>query len=330
VEQNFEPEHACEQYLLGELSEQEQTQLEEAYFADDALFERFLAVREDLIDAYARGDLAGEKRERFEQHFMSSLPRLQRVDDAKAFISAVTATSKTNATTSVNVLDQTPTNWWRQAIAKTFTARPLVLRGALATLLIVILAGAWVLFSRFQQDKAQRQTLESEQARLKQREEERAPTAVQPVNQHIPPTNPTASPSPDGSSQPTTGNKQRDQLVPAQVAFLFLSPFTPRDTAGSNLLLLRSNTSAARLRLGFKADGYKRYDVVLRTLDGEQVLDRRALKLDSNKAGKSVTLTLDPSIFHRQDYIITLSGLTADGKLEAIGEYYFRVERTAP
>jgi hypothetical protein len=43
LEQQLAFEETCERYLLGELSEAEREQFEEAYFADDALFERFLA-----------------------------------------------------------------------------------------------------------------------------------------------------------------------------------------------------------------------------------------------------------------------------------------------
>jgi len=58
LEQQSEFEETCERYLLGELSEAEQERFEEAYFADDALFEQFQAVKDDLLDAYARDELA--------------------------------------------------------------------------------------------------------------------------------------------------------------------------------------------------------------------------------------------------------------------------------
>jgi hypothetical protein len=63
-------------------------------------------------------------------------------------------------------------------------------------------------------------------------------------------------------------------------------------------------------------------------VEGEQVLHRRALKTRAEGAERSVTLTLDPSVLRRQDYIATLSGLTTEGKLETIGDYYFRIERS--
>ena len=320
--ENHEHENACERYLLGEMSEQEQAHLEESYFADDALFERFLAVKEDLIDAYARGGLTGQKRAQFEQHFLNSEPRRQRVEEAREFIRAVTAAS-TNAV-AVNRRSAThtapSTSWW-QLILEYLTRRPLAWQGALAALLIVALAGSWLLVRRFQSQRA---------------------SVVPPVNENRSdlagnkPTDLNGSPSPAiASNAPTPDRAQRPtpdkqpQPMPAQVASLFLSPFSPRDVTGSNSLILRPDTSAIRLHLALKRDDYRHYVAILKTLDGEQVLSRRGLKA-GGAAEKSVTITLDPSVLHRQDYIITLSGFTANGKLEAIGEYYFRVERSAP
>src|SRR2546422_11455668 len=82
LEQNHDYEHTCTRYLLGELTEAEQTQFEEAYFVDDLLFERFLAVKDDLVDSYVRHELAGRERERFEQHFLANQPRRERLNDA--------------------------------------------------------------------------------------------------------------------------------------------------------------------------------------------------------------------------------------------------------
>ena len=54
-------EDTCARYLLGELSEPELAHFEESYFADDSLFERFRAVKDDLIDAYARAVALAQK-----------------------------------------------------------------------------------------------------------------------------------------------------------------------------------------------------------------------------------------------------------------------------
>ena len=109
-----------------------------------------------------------------------------------------------------------------------------------------------------------------------------------------------------------------------------LLPFNSREVGGAKSLTLRSNTTEVRLQLVFKAEGYGGYDVVLRTVGGEQVIHRRGLKAATNGAGKSVSVTFDPSLLRHQDYVVTLSGITLQKQLEAIDDYYFRVERTTP
>ena len=70
-------------YLLGELSPEEQAELERRYFADPALLDRMDAVEDDLIDDYVRDELAPEQREHFESRFLNE-KRLERVRMAEA------------------------------------------------------------------------------------------------------------------------------------------------------------------------------------------------------------------------------------------------------
>ena len=316
-------EDICARYLLGELSEPEQAQFEDSYFADDLLFERFLAVKEDLIDAYARGDLGGPKRERFERHFLSSEPRRQRVEEARVFIRALTAASTDAATVNRTraLAPATPTSGWR-SIPKLFASLPLAWQGALVALLVVAVAGSLLLVRQFQSRLAERERLQNEVATRKQ-EEERRPAVAPPVNSNALPANPHPSPAPEETPKPA-------EKPIRQVASLYLTAFSARDATPSNSLTLRPDTMAVRLRLSFKGEGYARYDVTLRTLDGKQLLSRRGLKAGSSASGKSVTLTLNPAILQQQDYIVTVSGLTDDGRVEAINDYYFHVERGAP
>ena len=72
-------------YLLGELSEEEQSQLEERYFADDDFYSELRATERDLIDDYVRGRLSGRRREQFESRFMASPERRQKVELARSF-----------------------------------------------------------------------------------------------------------------------------------------------------------------------------------------------------------------------------------------------------
>ena len=323
-------EDTCARYLLGELSEPELAHFEESYFADDSLFERFRAVKDDLIDAYARGDLTGPNRERFEQHFLASEPRQQRVEEARGFIRAVTAASTNPAPVNINIPAPTAatTSWW-QPISSLFASRTLVWQGALAVLLLLALTGSVLLVRQFQSQRAERERVQSEEATRRKQEEEGRRAQPPPGNEDRSDNKP--SNESDKNPQPKiANNKQPSGSVPTQVASLVLLPFNSREVGGAKSLTLRSNTTEVRLQLVFKAESYGGYDVVLRTVGGEQVIHRRGLKAATNGAGKSVSVTFDPSLLRHQDYILTLSGLTAQKQLEAIDDYYFRVERSTP
>ena len=66
-------------YLLGELPEEQQAELEQRYFADDELFERLMAVEDELINRYARNESSDEERQRIEAYFLVSQPRRKRL-----------------------------------------------------------------------------------------------------------------------------------------------------------------------------------------------------------------------------------------------------------
>jgi len=330
VEDIHDYEDTCARYLLGELSEPELAHFEESYFADDSLFERFRAVKDDLIDAYARGELSGPRRERFEQYFLASEPRQRRVEEAKQLIHATTAASTNTVAGHGANLTKTATSisWW-QSISRLFASRPLVWQGMLAAGLLLALAGSLLLVRQFQSQRAERERVQSEEATRRKQQEEGRRAQPPPGNEDRSDNKP--SNESDKNPQPkTANNKQPSGSVPTQVASLVLLPFNSREVGGAKSLTLRSNMTEVRLQLVFKAESYGGYDVVLRTVGDEQVIHRRGLKAATNGAGKSVSVTFDPSLLRHQDYIVTLSGITAQKQLEAIDDYYFRLERSTP
>ena len=78
-------------YLLGELPDPDQKALEARYFVDDALFEQLLAIEDEMIERYARGEVTPAERAQFERHFLASPARRKRVRFAKAWMRYVTA-----------------------------------------------------------------------------------------------------------------------------------------------------------------------------------------------------------------------------------------------
>jgi len=333
VDQTHDYEIACERYLLGEMSEQEQERLEQKYFEDEALFERFLAVKDDLVDAYARGELRADKRKRFEQHFLATQPRRDRAKDAAQFMNAITSVAGDPAKTALQHPSTQKRSWW-QSLSETIGLPPLVFQGALAALLLAAIVGGWLWMRSLQRREVEKARLQNEETQRQQA------IAGEPSNSSTNGTLPDVAKdqnaNPDNSQNngtvspsPSKVNRRAPQMAPAQVASLTLSPFAARDGSNANSLIVSPHTRTVRLRLAFKEGDYRSYDVILRTLEGKQVTHRRSLNAASNGSGKSLTLNLDAALLSQQDYIVTLNGLTKAGQSEAIAEYYFRVQRSA-
>jgi anti-sigma factor RsiW len=336
LEQQIAFEETCERYLLGELSEAERAQFEEAYFADDALFERFLAVKDELIDAYARDELAEAKRTRFTQHFLTTGPRRRQLDEAQEFIRAVTAVStKVNGANAPLAVTNPQSSW--KLLADFFKPRPFAWQTALAALLLVTLGGTWVFVRNWQpatpNEQAALQPTPSLITAPPSNENNAAPSPA-PANANQSPANTNVAPkSPANTNiapEPTPKKlpARPPQISPAQIASIILLPVASRDINEANTLRLNSDTRAARLRLAFKSDDYRNYSAAITTIAGANVW-QKTLKADiGDKKNKTVTLQFAPALLTQQDYIVTLKGHTAAGQTETIGEYYFHVERS--
>jgi hypothetical protein len=71
-------------YLLGELSEEQQVEIEDRAFADKEYLASITSVENDLIDEYVRHELSDADRRKFETRFLASPERRKRVEFAKA------------------------------------------------------------------------------------------------------------------------------------------------------------------------------------------------------------------------------------------------------
>src|SRR6266849_2951047 len=148
-----------ERYLLGEVSEDERSEIEQGYFADDAFFDQLLDVQNDLVDSYVRGTLPPADRKRFEERFLSSSSGIGRVEFARALQQKIASRSR----------------------RKTVSFRQLAIAASVA---IVVIAAAWVTFSL-----RRRPELPITESRSKAAPQQRAipaPTPVQAQTQAAP------------------------------------------------------------------------------------------------------------------------------------------------
>ena len=81
-------------YLLGNLTEEEQVEVEDRAFADGDYLSSLEATEADLIDAYVRDELSQSDRRSFELRFLTSPERRRKVEFARA-LATITSESKT-------------------------------------------------------------------------------------------------------------------------------------------------------------------------------------------------------------------------------------------
>src|SRR5262245_6158847 len=71
-------------YLLGNLTDEEQVEVEDRAFADADYLRALEATEADLIDSYVRGQLSQADRRGFEFRFLTSPERRRKVEFARA------------------------------------------------------------------------------------------------------------------------------------------------------------------------------------------------------------------------------------------------------
>src|SRR6185503_7146155 len=99
-------------YLLGELPEDQQVEIEDRAFSDKDYLATITAVENDLIDEYVRGDLTAADQQRFESRFLASAERRKRVEFAKALRTVV---SEARAPEK-NMVQPAKTWSWRESL----------------------------------------------------------------------------------------------------------------------------------------------------------------------------------------------------------------------
>ena len=293
-------------YLLGELSEQEQAALEERYFSDPNVFDEMLQVESELVDAYARGQLSIELRERFEQSYLKHPARRKRVEFARALTSRI---EENERSTTREQTVRSPQRLWTTIVGR----RP-ALRFAMALVIVLIaLASVWVFVNRRQRIQAQREN-------QKQPEQTAQQPTVTPVEKQqdkervaqIPP-----SPNSNINSAPS-------------IVSLALSVGSVRGAGATPTLIIPPDTIQAQILLNLKDDSYPRYRVSLQKIGGSEIFTQTNIRPRSTKAGARFVFTIPARQFTSGDYTLILEGVTPAGEVDSLDKSLFRVEKSVP
>ena len=310
---NLENGLPLKSYLLGELGPDERHRLEQRLMTDSDVFEELHRIEDELIDDYLEGGLSGRERERFENFFLAAPERKQRLSFAKSLKRYLAAHKSESG-------QQVPGSDFLHSFVH---SRNLVLKWALAaSILLMIAGGSWSVLhisglraaldlerteTRASQERLNNvqirnrelaASLENEQSRIRQLEQQAAELKKY--------------------------QKSGPSLLPGQnlttTIAVSLVPLT-RGTDSAPKIAIPAGTNLVRLDLKIESQDYLRYQAALQRVGEDEIIAQTELSMQGRLPG----LFVPAELLRPEDYVLTLSGITAAGDIESIRSYYFRV-----
>lgn len=291
-----------QRYILGELPEVEQQQLEERYFTEPELVQELNAVRAELLDAWANQTSPLPQREQLERQ-LQKLPALrQQAEFALSLRDLYKALPEAVPTSQPAVQPALLTSFfsrWFLVLTATPTRPVWVAVGLLAIL------GVWYATAQRKQAEAPRELtaqIASSPAAAAAATPERAPTLA--------PARSTGSPVPHVAP----GTKA--------IATFFLTPGLTRDELKVPEIFIPAAAQTVRLQLETENDTNRVFTAVLQAAEGGKLWEKNGLQRQSVQGIPLVSLSLPAKLLQPQTYRLLL--LPA-GDAQPATTYYFKV-----
>jgi hypothetical protein len=296
-------ESLIRRYLLGDVSAEERSHIEDEYFADADFFEGMVAAENDLIDSYSRGRLSDSEREHFERKCKGSPDQLARIDFAKA-LAQVVESEKAAASAGRSSLWSTRVSFFR------LPRLQLAWAFGVATVLVM---GLSVLGIQYYELRKELRDERANATRLQQEGEVlRAQVAALSENPQ--------------TQRGEEGGQIAKLETPAELSFRLLPGATRGGPAGEDLVLPR-NGGWVRLEMVLDRDEFRTYEAVLQTAEGKDVLRANGLKSASIGGVRVVLWRVQSGKIQPGDYAVRLRGEKNDGSIEEADAYSLTVSR---
>lgn len=300
----------AKRFLLGNVSESERAEIEDRFLANEDFYQELLITEDDLIDAYARGELPAAERVLFERCCLSTQSGRERVEFAQTLFNSVS--NKAAAVAPARVPDR-PVSWWQSLAGAFITRRPALGFTFAAALLVIVLGGLWLLTDRRQTRPAPEQAQTTQPTPVTPRE---SPAPVETAEQQ--------QPTRDEEDSNRTPARETPKRTAPVIATFTLLPGLVRGESGAGSLVLPAGATEVRLRLTLEGETHKKYRATLSTPEGRKVWGRDVTNGSSMKSDQ-LTLSLPAELLKGGDYVLDLSGTNAAGVWESVADYAFRI-----
>lgn len=336
------------QYLLGSLPEAEAERFDELSFTDDEFAEALKLTEKDLVDAYVQGELTGAALEQFKSYYLASPLRREKVKFAQAFRllaekGATAQAAEVHAKALGTSAKKQKGSGWFSALSAFITPRPALQWGFAALSLALLIAGGWLAFEnarlrqQVSQTQARRDTLgRREQALQKELEGQRSASVEtgqelarvreerERLEQEL------QQREAQGQQRDAGGGRTPGQQRPSPPGRVSIASFilTPqmRSTGQIQTVSVPPKTDHVAMRLDLEPNNYSAYRVALLDQSGNQTLWRSSkLKARAAGDGKALNVSFPAGLLKPQTYVLRVTGVSADGASQIVGDYPFRV-----
>jgi hypothetical protein len=304
-------------YLLGSLPAEEAERLDELSVADDEFALRLDAAENDLVDAYARGELSGDALEQFQKFYLSSPRRREKLEFARTLLHSGerTADAGARATTRHAIPGAKPTDQTSQSssLRRWFTVPRLRLQWGFAFAAVALLFGGSYLFVENERLRHQANEARNQQIALNQHAQELEKQLDEQRSTN--------------ASTVKELDRLRETLPPPRALKIVAALLLPqmRGVGEAPTVSVPPGTDQVQLRLQLESNDFPAYQVALRDPVTNQVLWRSAklkAKLQGDAVGVSISLAA--SLLKQQNYMLELYG-AAGTSAELMASYPFRV-----
>jgi hypothetical protein len=297
-------------YLLGNLTSDEQEELEQQLMSDTAVFDELERVEYELVEAYLDGDLSENERAKMESLFLAAPQRKQQLAFAKTLQRYIGQNAP--APSFWHKLKDWMDSWpFRSPVPGWAVA---------AALLLIIIGGAsWPVIRIARVENALNKAVGDSQKQLnamQKRNTELESALEKEQNQRKELEQMASNSGPAKSQEVAALMAGQSQAI---VAPIDLTPGLVRDIGTTRKIKIPPQADFVKLQLKAPAEEYPKYRASLQRMGEGEVWSRIITKPQSISVP---TDALEPA-----DYILELKGITANGQIEDSASYYFRVVR---
>jgi len=293
-------EAVLRKYLLGDMSSEEQEEIELWLMSNDDAYCLLEAAEDDLIDDSLSGRLAPRDLDRFQNHFLVAPERQRKLQFSRSFRRSIDA-----AVQPVRI--QFPS---RPGLLDFLRYRPAFVYATSALILILLTGNVWSLLkvAELQRELGSVTSQVTELGRdrdgLKRQLDERQ-AFMRALQAGLP-----AKPSP----------------TPVLLA-MNLVPGITRSSNEIPTITLTSNASRVRFSLALLDDNFNVYRVSLMNADSREIWTENKVSATAARDGKTIVLNVPAEVLSSGDFSFSLMGIPDSGTPESVARYYFRAVR---